>query len=250
MNKSSYIKLMLVCVFIIPLQISSSGLDSTSTNIELIGSVGQYAFVDRGCENEDIYIEKVPIREFSVTLDRKTQSPFRVGITYHFFTAWSETRIYNEAKQRFECDVMINYASAFHPFLNLETKFIGIGIGYVFSDKNIIPMTNSEHTSKERPSLYGRIGKINRLYFDASFFHETPFVAGGYLRLGMGFPLHQRVNYWMGVNVSPYDDFGMAMKMNIHLSGNNALIAFYRTGISEGIYERAVALGIRFQLLH
>jgi hypothetical protein len=224
--------ILFIFIGMMPIHISMTSKDSTETNLRITGGYGQYAEITRGCTGDVHDKDIVPIREIGISIDHKTKIPFRLGINANYLRTKEEYTWQS-------IDVF-----TVNPFLNVEFKHFALGGGYLWADREI-PVIDE----KKIWTGYLRIGNIKLNYFDASFFHTTPVFSGSIFRLGFGFNKNPELKWWFGIGAIPQDNIGFIIRANIQIQKHYFLNTLVRLGVSEGISESTVGLGLTYRLI-
>ncbi len=216
------------------------GENPASTNVELMTNTGQYAYVARGCDNEVLHKQPLPLNELSAALDYKTNSPVRLGIKASYLSTKIEDDTYYGRDYKF---VPIT-GWAVNPFLNLEADNIGIGGGAVWAE-NSMPSGGSVET-RWFPSGYVRLGHLNTFYFDISLFHNIPLMSGNFINMGIG-ANSPEVEWWLGTGFGPYEHLGFTGKLYIPINERTSTHIFGRFGTTEAVADWSVGIGLRYR---
>jgi len=247
-------KVFLICfIGILPLQITIPPQDSTETNWQIAGGMGQYAHIIRGCEGNVIEKEKIPFAEIGASVDHKTKSPIRYGLCFNYIA----TKEGREVRDYY--DEYYGYYSGYsgsnqslgiftaNPFVNAEWKYFALGAGYVVS--NGLRFEAGDDPEHHFPSAYLRIGNARLVYLDASIFHTIPLYSGGLFRMGLGVHPTPKFSYWIGICGVPYDKTSALIKTDFIIQPNLTMNTLVRIGRSEGIPEAAVSLGLTYRVV-
>lgn len=238
--------LLFIFIGMMPIHISMTSKDSTETNLRITGGYGQYAEIKRGCSGNIIDKDSVPIREIGVSIDHKTKIPFRLGLNANYLRTKEEHQYYEYSNYNQQYVNTWQSVDVFtvNPFINIESKYFALGGGYVWANR-IIPSIDEQNYR----SGYIRIGNINSTYFDASLFHTTPVFSGSIFKLGLGFNQNPEFKWWIGVGALPQDNLGIIYRANIQIQKHYFLNTLVRLGVSEGISECAVSIGLTYRLI-
>jgi hypothetical protein len=242
---------------LLPLQICIVPKDSTETNIRVMGSVGQYAYIIRSCDNIPDEKKIVPFNEIGASIDHKSASPIRFGVnsSYILTRKKQKTTTYYDPNystpERSLHDDSPRGIFTINPFVNAEKKYFAIGGGFLVASRdlgNVYEQLN-DHLFKSL-SGYIRIGNPHRFYVDGTVFHSIPIFANNYFRAGVGIRANPNIGLWFGYGGLPYDNGGYIIKTNIRLRHNLYLESVIRCGESEGIDESAIGLGLTYKIIH
>ena len=237
--------LLTILIGMMPIHISMTSQDSTEANIKIVGGYGQYAEIHRGCSGNVLDKDRVPIQEIGMSVDYKTKSPFRLGLNVNYLRTKEEQDFwqYNNYEEQYiniwqSVDILM-----VNPFINIESKYVALGGGYLWANKTIPTIDN-----KEFGSGYLRIGNIESTYFDVSLFHSVPAFSESVFKLGLGFNQNPEFKWWIGLGGIPQDNIGFIFRADIQIQKHFFLDPFFRLGSSEGISEIAFGLGLKYRL--
>jgi len=94
-----------------------------------------------------------------------------------------------------------------------------------------------------------RIGNLDKFYFEiASMDQPPPFSGKGAMRLGVGFgDIHPLSRFWIGTNVIPYNNLGVATQIEFPMHDNQYLFINGRYGTYVDLPEYGISLGLRIR---
>ena len=200
-----------------------------ATEIRIAGGSGSYAIVARGCEGNVISKYRADYDNAALEASHKFPGPIRLGA--------------RAGLVHLEGGEPTHYAN---PFLSLDSPLFSIGAGWVHGDR---PFPDDEGESMDgTTSGHVRIGKP-KIYFSASYFEGVPLIATGYVEAGLG-KEWRKVHVWAGIAGLPYDNAGLATRVNYRVASGLTLDGTGRLGSSEGISENAFALGLSYRWAH
>lgn len=241
------------CLFLIsmlPLQINISPEDSSETNFQFTGGIGQYVNISRGCSGEVLDKETIPFQEIGVSVDHKTGKHWRLGLQGSYIFSQKHRELsYEHGEDRYVGKSIPTQIFILNPYVNFESKYFALGGGYIFAN-DVLPASDDTPIvfGKNYPSGYLRLGNVKTFYVDASLFHTTPLLSSNYIKYGLGFQINPKIDFWIGSGIAPYDQGGIIAKTHIQIQPNLYLNALARIGSSEGISENAIGLGLTYQL--
>ncbi|MBI2427709.1 MAG: hypothetical protein HYV29_02760 [Ignavibacteriales bacterium] len=94
-----------------------------------------------------------------------------------------------------------------------------------------------------------RFGSQNKFYLESKWGDQPPFLSGkGFLRMGFGWkPDPYSPGFWIGTNVFPYTNTGLALQVEFPLQENRSIFINGRYGIDrESTFdEYGISFGIR-----
>lgn len=228
----------------LPLSITPMANDSTSTNVHLVGSLGQYADISRGCEGNVISKDSIPLRELGAAIDHRGSSSTRLGLNASYLFTEDEIDRFDPAIGYHMWELATSEVFALNPYLMLESPKVGLGGGILWSNRSL---PDGDTDKRIYPSFYLRVGKLDKIYFDLSAFHGLPLITEGYAKIGLGSRRNPRFEWWLGTGAGPYDKLGLIGKSYVQLQPALHLNLFARLGSSEGVLESAAGVGLRYR---
>ena len=244
--------LILLCA--LPFEVDLTPPDSAETTVQFYGSVGQYALINRGCEGQVLDQHAVPFQELSAGVEHRLDSSTRLGIRSSYIfdqqEVFGDGIYYDPVRDLYlsPSEFVTEENLTINPYLNLDAKPVGIGIGYFWSRQALTGSDDfDEIDSPLSASL--RLGNRRALYFSSSFLHHIPVYTGGYFQIGLGSGKNPKFDWWLGWGfVGPYDQPDIALfKSNIRLQRHFMLNVLIRAGFTEGISESAAGVGLTYR---
>ena len=252
-------KILMIAYFgIIPLQITTTYTDSTSTHLKIIGGLGRFIFLHTDCDGNIIRKEKIPFGELNITIDHKiSEKPVRIGMnTNLIITQEKSERLHDSESGNYywSNEHIPIYAFMCNPFLNAEWKYFAIGIGSMgiqkFSkDENnnhFLSIIPNNSTFSGLGSLYLRLGNLQSIYIDASLLHTPPIFAGSCIKAGLGFRLNDKNRWWIGTGAFPYDNLGLILKTEYKVRSRLYINSLLYYGQNRGVSEGGVSFGLTY----
>gem|GEM_PF-1970817 len=242
-------------VLVLPIGYCPDNPDSTDLMVGVHAGHGRVASVIRGCDDEVLHKESssfsdisysayvaMPLREFSdIVLGVRGG---RWGSRAGFARKLSQGR-YGRSPEK---QVDFSY---WNPNLNIETKYLGMGIGYVFGEvpvrfENLDDPTYAGSVNETwRFSGHLRLGNLEKGYFAISVAENTPLVSGGgIIDVGVGYRAGRTVLLFSGIAGGFYERCGFIQKGRFKLIGGLGLDATLRLG---GNSENAISGGIVYR---
>jgi hypothetical protein len=132
-----------------------------------------------------------------------------------------------------------------NPDVSLETRYVGIGIGYLGGD---VPLDFGDLSDPENVPFSGhlRLGNPRKFYLRTSVAEMSPLISGGGLFVvGVGFPVGSKVDLYSAFSAGFYDQPGFAQQARIRLHRNVDLLAAFRLGEADNKFEGSVAGGLQ-----
>jgi hypothetical protein len=143
-------------------------------------------------------------------------------------------------------EVSLHYIN---PYLALEGRRAGFGIGLVRSSQKLIPDENGTPDGPDyQPSLHLRFGNPSTAYVSTSYLEHLPlYSGGGGADLGIGVVPSPKVDFWFGVGGGVYDATGFLLKLNVRPHPSWALhTSLFLAGTED---EYGVALGLSYSII-
>ena len=230
---------------IIPLQITTTYTDSSSTYLRIIGGLGRFIIIHTDCDGNIIRKEKIPFGELNLSIDHKiNHSPVRIGMnTNYLATREGSGSTYDSGSGIYiwpnnHSPVNILY---FNPFINVEWKYFAFGIGGA-----IVPKFKDITIDGGLGSLYLRLGNLQSIYIDASLLHTPPIFAGSCIKAGLGFRLNDKNRWWIGTGAFPYDNLGLILKTDYKVRPRLYINSLLYYGQNRGVSEGGVSFGLTY----
>ncbi len=94
-----------------------------------------------------------------------------------------------------------------------------------------------------------RVGNLDKFYFElAAMDQPPPFSGNGAMRLGVGLgAIHPFSRFWIGTNVIPYNNFGVATQIEFPIKENQYMFLNGRYGTNVNAPEYGISLGFRIR---
>ena len=246
---------LLTFVLVLPVSVEVPNSDSTSgngeTRVSMSGSVGRYALIDRGCENQVIDTHPRDYEEAGVEATHRFDSGFSVGVragTLHEkITDTQRTVDYSQYPYR---DTVIvtktDWDNSFvNPTIGYEGTLGGFGAGIVTARRPF--MSNGTSDVTIAPSFHLRAGRLDGRYFRIGYMESMPlYSGGGYVDIGVGSHLSRRWDLYAGLSAGPFDGPGVSLRTEYRALPNLAISAKTRLGASGGETQSGVALGLSY----
>ena len=229
-------------IYLMPISISTTSVDSSQTQIQIFGDLGQYGLMARDC-NGVSHKKAIGFKEVSAGVNHKINKNISVGISAEIVNDLKQT------KTSFDFDSTIYSYSKRNSFvitpkLDFTFKVMSFGIAYSYTSAGIYDGIGRHSWI---PGAYYRIGPPI-LNFRAQVFYDQPFYLNGFGSLGLNSTIFKKTNMFIGVNLAPYDAFGSLVKVFYHPKPGLSYSAIFRLGRSEGINEYAFGLGMSWVL--
>jgi hypothetical protein len=231
-------KIALVPLLLFPYIVAfSPNPDSSYTTLEFAAGKGSYARVSRDCSGNVLGATDVPFEDAGISVDHHF-SAFRVGAKAGLLHLSEDRSYYGELYDREKTLSYIN------PNLGLNTKYLGLDFGYVFSDEPIRLAGNSK--LKSIPSVNLRIGNLHNWFFSTSWANNLPLMTGGALYdMGIGFhPGGAKSTLWLGVGGFPFDRGVLSVKGGVPLSDKFILNLKGEAG-NSGSFQYGLSAGAK-----
>lgn len=249
----------LLIIIVLPMRIVPVPADTSETNFYISGHTGSYAHISRGCEGEVLHREQLSLKEISGGFDKTIAPPARIGLRGSYIVTENPSLYYVQeydygSGSEYEEQTPSNWTKerdffAVNPFMDLEWNKFGIGAGFLYASKALPGTEENYNKSEVVPSFYARFGSYKKVYVDASLFHSTPLISGGYFKLGLGSKANPNFNWWFGLGAGEmYDAAGFLLKTDFILHPSTSLNFMARLGGSEGVSENSVGIGVTYHI--
>jgi hypothetical protein len=225
--------------------VDAGGADSLVVGLH--GGGGQVVSVLRDCEGNQLAAAKG--RYVDVTAGVELNHRFESGIVgvigirggyLDSDLGWPAAGVYTDDRE----PLRYSYAN---PYVAIETRNVGIGFGYV---SGAIPFDLGDNTGSVPMSAHLRIGRRDALQIRLSLNENLPLASGGgFVNLGVGYPVGRGVRLYSGASTGFYDGWGLVQKAAVPLSARFALDLCARFGSAAGAFEGGFAAGLRYNLL-
>ena len=235
-------------ILVLPFGYYTDYPDSSQFEIGFGGGFGQAASIMRDCSGGVVSKHSVSFKDVGGNASVR----FRLkGDTYNVLTMrsgylWSELGSSEYAWQESNARPDLSYFGA---TIGVEGKNVGFGIGFI---RGRIPTKFDDEAQWDSvgtvPSFHLRLGNARKVHFIGSWAENLPLVSGGgYLNLGVGYPVAGTMRMFTGTSFLPYDGFGFVQQAQIRLNRQWALDINGRFGDSEGIFEGAISTALVFR---
>ncbi|HEQ98248.1 MAG TPA: hypothetical protein ENO22_02790 [candidate division Zixibacteria bacterium] len=142
-----------------------------------------------------------------------------------------------------------NYSFSYiNPCISFETRYVGMGLGYVFGD---VPSRFRDGKIEKTRHVSGhvRVGSMRGVNVKFSVMESSPQVSGGGLYdLSISVPLSQRMRSSYGLGFGPYYQIGFIQRNRVGISNHFALDINWRIGWSAHVTEYGVSGGLVYRL--
>jgi hypothetical protein len=228
--------------------------DSLFTDLTFGGGAGSYAgrYYTRhyspgsGCDGGSgawQYIEhrkKISFKDAGFGIDHQVSKDFRLGLRTGYV---KDKRVKYTGDDYSKFKLESNTSWIFNPYMSVEGKSMGFGLGPVISTKGIYyPSSKGKDYAKDKfikktlVSYHLRFGSPKSIYASLSRLENIPLMSGGgYLNYGLGTEGIPRVSLWVGGSGNkPFDSMALLVKVGAKLSPHWTVYSTYRSGETEG----------------
>jgi hypothetical protein len=241
-------------LLVLPLGYYPESPDSMDFGIGVHGGTGQVASVIRGCDGTDYHGEGSEFTDVSVSAWMAMPPCVRSPIVFGVRGGQCESNAGFAAHQQDGYGRSANRSIQFsyvNPHASIETKKLGLGIGYMCGDvpQSLYDLEYSDKPAhRTRPTGHIRLGNLEKTYFMFSHAESTPLVsAGGMANIGIGYPAGRSVHLFSGLSGGFYDGAGFLQQGRFRLSQNLALDMTPRLGSGGGVPEHALSGGVVYR---
>lgn len=249
-------------VLVLPVGYYPENPDSTIFIIGVHGGYGQGASVIRDCSGRALHAEGSSYFDVSgsayITVPPGSRSPFLMGLRGGY---WKSKAAYATSHSSGYPEYIYTYGrspeytisfSYFNPSINYETRYIGMGIGYMSAN---IPFLFEDLLDREceRPddipiSAHLRLGNLDKLHFATSFAENTPLISGGsFIDIGVGYPSGHYTRMFSGLSVGFYDQIGFVQQIRFKLNRTLDTDITVRLGEAGGVFEGSLSSGLTYR---
>ncbi len=229
-------------IFLMPVSISTTSVDSAKTRVQIFGDFGQYALIARGCES--IQRKKaIPFKEINIGLQHRFNDHVQAGISVESIGDLKETVHVDEHYNESYTYPSRHYFLV-HPTFAFTFGWLSFGGAFSYMSDEI---GNGYGFHRGVPGGFLQFGP-RLLQFRAQFFYDVPFYLNGLMSAGLNSTLFENFDLFLGLNQGPYDRYGTLFKLAYHFKSGIGIHANVRVGASEGINETAFGMGLSFPL--
>ena len=212
------------------------------------GGSGQVLSVIRDCAGNPVASERSSYVDVAASVQvshRSESGSFTVfGVRSGYLHSDARRPMHNYLDGTSSYEELITY-SYFNPYIAVERRYIGIGIGYLSGE---VP-TAFGHDSTIPISGHLRLGNYDKTNFLVSLNENLPLASGGgYFNLGINYPAGRRVRLFTGISAGFYDRIGLVQQVSLPLSDRFGLDLNARVGPAAGQFEGGFAAGLRYHL--
>ncbi len=235
-------------IFMMPISISTNSVDSSKTNIDLYGDVGQYALISYNCTSGVLHKHTVPFQEIGGGVEHRLGEHVKVGANAEMIFDQQEKIETVTTPGSYDQHEVYTYSNRstllLTSLIRTDFKYLGAGACAFYTTHS-----DFRHASKSVIAGGGflRLGP-EKLYVRASILYDRPLYLNGFGNLGIGSRFSSRFSGWVGANITPYDEIGALLKFGYWPKPSVRVMMILRLGNSNGINENAVGLHIRFPL--
>ena len=222
------------------------------TRITLIGGVGRYAIIDRGCEGNVIAKHPHEFEDVGGEIEHRFPNGLTLGArggtvrdvnTEHVRA--TDYTVY-PARESLVTVKTVRRNTYVIPSLAYEGMNLGLGIGLVGATERFT--VESGEQVRIDPSFHFRAGPRDLVYFEISYMEALPLYSGGGLA-SIGFGVHPNRLWDVHggfVGGGPYDGFGLALGFERRIREHYAVSLRSRLGESAGTTQSGMALGVSY----
>lgn len=222
--------------------------DGGETRVTVLGAAGRYAIIDRGCEGQVLRRHPAHFSEAGASIDHRFANGLVLGARagtvkdhrgYHS-TTYDPTTYQN----RDTVIVLESSQSYVNPFVAIEEKGVGLGAGWVASNREVAQVTDLGG----EVSFHVRLGRPDRVYFKVSHLDGVPrWTGGNVLEMGFGGRPHPRLDFYAGLSGGGlFDGPGLGIKADVRVAPHWLLATRARLGHSGGAGQNAIAIGLTY----
>ena len=225
----------------------------SETRLSVIGAVGRYSIIDRGCDGQVLRTHPRTFTEGGL----EAQHRFGNGVTLGTRAGTMSVRAKN---LRTETDYStypytvtvvtetFSWSRRYvNPSLSIETPSFGFGGGWVWADPPFRADSSDPDDGFDlQQSFHLRIGSLDRRYFRIAAMENVPLNAGGGdVEVGVGGHLGRQWDLYAGLAVGgPFDGAGIGAKLDYRVHPHAAISLRGRLGNGGGEAQNGLGLGV------
>jgi hypothetical protein len=150
----------------------------------------------------------------------------------------------------------------FNPFIAVEKRTAGFGLGFVYSGNRLWTDETREYEDHDDPVIYPtghvRLGRLDQAYFKMSLWESVPiYSGGGMFVLGIGVRPAKPLDLFVGMaNGGPYTSSDILLRANVDfgrhlvLGANVRLKSDVEESFSPRFSEKGSSLSLTYKLHH
>ncbi len=222
------------------------------TRVTLVGGVGRYSIIDRGCQGEVLAKHPHEFGDGGAEIEHRFASGITIGArggivrdenTEHLVATDYSVYPARESVVTVKTERRNNYVI---PSLGYEGKNVGLGIGQVLASGRFTVGSGEE--VKVDPSFHLRAGPRDRAYLEIGYMEALPLYSGGGLSsVGVGVHPNRLWDIHAGiVGGGPYDGLGLALGLDRRVQDHYAVSLRTRLGESANETQSGIALGFTY----
>ncbi len=260
MSRNHWCLIALTALAPISVQVQTHGdtttvIASDGTRFEVMGGVGEYAFISRGCEGEVIGKRPVSFRDLGGAVEHGIPGTgFSVGVRggwmHDDIAGVTESGVVPASGLGAEpLEVENRYVN---PYFTYERPRGSVGLGWVLHDKEFITTGEGARKQNEHPlndvSWHMRIGSEQH-YVAARWMEGVPlYSSGGYFTLGVGgHPDNGPVPLFVGLGAGgPYEGAGLVIQTGYDFPAGVTANVRTRLGTSGSENASGVSIGLSY----
>ena len=216
------------------------------TRISVIGAVGSYAIIDRGCEGQVIATHPHEFTEAGIEVSHRFPNNAAIGVRSGVVRDRSHETLtdYSVVPYRDSLVEVKDDVTYYNPYVAHEGRVGGIGAGWILSSGDF----GNEGNKTVLPwSAHIRLGRLDGPFFRIGVMEGFPlYTGGGYAEAGLGMRASPVVDVYAGVTGGPYDGPGLMVKLDWRVQTNFAVMLRGRAGNSGGEPQNGIGLGISY----
>jgi hypothetical protein len=264
MSPNRWCLLGLVALMPLTVQVRTNGdsiltvTTSRGTRIEVLGGVGEYAFVTRGCEGKILRTDPVSYREAGGAIE---QGLGATGLSVGARGGWMRDdmtlgpALVDPSQPIPPAQRSVIENGYVNPYVTYERVRGSVGFGWIFHDKDFITSGEGARLQEEHPlndfSAHLRVGSERR-YMAIRWMEGVPlYSSGGYLTIGAGgHPGGGRCALYGGLGAGgPFEGAGIMFRAGYEFPTGLTASVRTRFGGSGTRLASGVAVGVGYGVI-
>jgi hypothetical protein len=165
-----------------------------------------------------------------------------LGMRYGYLESEAQRAVFG-IEGSYQERVTYNY---FNPYIALESRYFGIGVGYMGGD---VPASFGEYSDAMPASAHIRFGNYEKANFLVSLNENLPLASGGgYFNMGIDYPAGRWGTLFTGLSAGFHDGPGFVQKITILVADRFNLDLSARLGSADSNFEGGFAAGLRYHI--
>ena len=244
---------MFMFLLVMPIGVRIDPENPNEFSISAHGGAGQVVSVIRDCDGNAVnsaastFVDVAGSAQISHRFDSGIITAFGIRGGYLESNSQNPQVIYNYGEETtYSSYEEFTSYSYFNPYIAMESKYVGIGVGYMGGD----PQAEFGDESSEIPfSAHLRLGNYTAANFLVTVNEDLPLASGGGpVKVGLAYPVGSRGGMFSGFSGGFYDNLGFVQQAFLPISSRFDLDLALRLGLADSKFEGGVSVGVRYHL--